>query len=84
MRLEIHLQREIARLHFYDKASSDRTIAATVGVSPSTVGSFRKLLRGKSPEWATLEQLDDEAWRDALGTHNRSIAVCGVSSFSVQ
>ena len=32
MRLEIHLQREIARLHFYDEKSSNRTIADAVGV----------------------------------------------------
>lgn len=76
MRLEIHLQREIARLHFYDQRSSNRSIADAVGVSPTTVGSFRDLLRAKPLVWAALQDLDDKAWRDTLGTHNRSIAVC--------
>lgn len=76
MRLEIHLQREIARLHFYDPRSSNRAIANAVGVSPTTVGGFRELLRARSTDWASLQTLDDKAWRDTLGTHDRSIAVC--------
>jgi transposase len=75
MRLEIHLQREIARLHFYDRSSSNRAIADAVGVSPTTVGSLRELLRAKPIEWVALHVLDDKAWRDTLGTHDRSIAV---------
>jgi len=76
MRLEIHLQREIARLHYYDEKSSNRAIADAVGVSPTTVGSFRELLRAKPIEWAALQALDDKSWRDTLETHDRSIVIC--------
>lgn len=75
MRIPVHVQREMARLHFYDSAGSDRAIADTVNVSPSTVGDFRKRLRGTALDWAALQPLDDDAWRNALGTHDRSIAI---------
>lgn len=75
MRLAVHLQREIARLHYYDPGQSDRAIANAMGLSPSTVGSLRKLLRAQTQDWAALQPLDDAAWRQALGTHDRSIAV---------
>ncbi|HWI17878.1 MAG TPA: IS21 family transposase [Vicinamibacterales bacterium] len=75
MRLEVRLQREIARLHFYDTASSSRAIASATGVSPGTVGSLRELLRNQPKNWEALKDLDDDAWRDALGTHDRTITV---------
>lgn len=74
MRLAIHMQREIARLHYYDPDRSDRIIASTVGISPSTVGTFRRLLRNESHKWSALQALDDDEWRAKLGTHDRSIA----------
>lgn len=45
MRLPIHLQREIARLHFYDTSQSNRAIARSVGVSANTVREMRRILR---------------------------------------
>jgi transposase len=75
MRLAVRLQREIARLHFYDTSQSDRAIAGAIGVSPSTVGSLRRLLRHQALMWPALEPLDDEAWCSTLGTHDRTIAV---------
>lgn len=75
MRLAVHLQREIARLHFYDPGISHRTIADSVGVATSTISNFRALLRRQPLDWAELQPLDDDAWRNALHTHDRSIAV---------
>lgn len=75
MRLAVHLQREIARLHYYDPGQSDRAIATAMGLSPSTVGDLRKLLRSQAQDWAALQALDDTAWRQTLGTQDRSIAV---------
>lgn len=76
MRLDIHLQREIARKHFYDPTSSHRAIASIVGVSPSTVSNFRAILLRGNPDWdwPTLQGLDDETWRATLGTQDHSIA----------
>jgi len=75
MRLSIHLQRDVARLHFHDISGSDRSIADQLGISPSTVGVLRKALVKSETDWATLQTLDDHRWRNTLGTHNRSIAV---------
>lgn len=75
MRIPVHLQREMARLHFYDTATSDRSIADQVDVSPSTVGKFRKHLTEKGVAWDAIQGLDDDGWRDALNTHDHSIAV---------
>lgn len=75
MRLSVRLQREITRLHFYDTGQSDRVVARATGVSPSTVGAFRNRLRAQPLDWTALQPLDDEAWQDALGTHDHSIAV---------
>lgn len=44
MRLPIHLQREIARLHFYDTSQSNRAIGRAVGVSANTVRAMRGIL----------------------------------------
>lgn len=75
MRLSVRLQREIARLHFYEPGQSNRAIAHSVGVSPSTVAPMRAKLIGQPLDWHALSELDDEAWRTALDTHDRSIAV---------
>jgi len=75
MRLAVHLQREIARLHFYEPSTSSRTMALSLGLSPTTVGSMRELLRAQSLDWSVLQLLDDDSWRKALGTQDRSIAV---------
>ncbi|TQK01322.1 transposase [Herbaspirillum sp. SJZ130] len=74
MRLEIYLQREIARLHFYELSSSDRTIADTVGISPTTVGVLRNKLRATTLNWSDIQDLDDAQWRTLIGTHDRSVA----------
>lgn len=74
MRLAIHLQREIARLHFYDPGQSSRQIARTLGMSPNTVGDLREKLRSTGQDWAHLSELDDDQWCDAIGTTDRSLA----------
>ncbi len=75
MRLAIHLQREIARLHFYDSAQSHRAIARATGLSATTVASLRaRLLEKSALTWNTLTALDDEAWCKTLRTEDRSIA----------
>lgn len=75
MRLAIHVQRDIARHHFYDPRASHRAIAFTLSLSPTTVGNFRALLKAQPLDWAALQVLDDVEWERALGTTNRSIAV---------
>lgn len=75
MRLPIHLQREIARLHFYDPRQSDRALALLFSLSPNTVRSMRGKLREANKPWSELQDLDDAAWRQALGTQDHTIAV---------
>jgi transposase len=75
MRLAVHLQREIARLHFHDPGISHRVIAESLGVATSTISYLRAQLRRQPRDWAALQPLDDDDWRNALGTHDRSIAV---------
>lgn len=74
MRLPIHLQREIARLHFYDTSQSNRAIARSVGVAANTVRELRRLVRQCDTVGADLLSLDDEAWCATLGTTNKSVA----------
>ncbi len=74
MRLPIHLQREIARLHFHDSSQSNRAIARSCGAAPNTVRSMRRAIRSSPLSWAELHTLDDVAWCSALQTDNRSIA----------
>jgi transposase len=74
MRLPVHLQREIARLHFYDPSQSSRALARACGLSPNTVQSMRGVLQTIAKPWPELQSLDDDAWRVALGTEDRSIA----------
>lgn len=74
MRLPIHLQREVARLHFYDPSQSSRAIARASGLSPNTVRSMRRALVKTSLAWDHLQSLDDDAWRAALGTEDHSVA----------
>lgn len=75
MRLPVHLQREIARLHFHDPRQSTRQLARIVNVSPNTAMSLRQQLLACQKTWQELQGLDDAAWRLALGTQDRSIAV---------
>lgn len=74
MRLPIHLQREIARLHFYDTSQSNRTIGSAVGVSANTVRAMRGILENQRAPVADLLALDDDAWCAVLGTANKTIA----------
>ena len=74
MRLPIHLQREIARLHFYATSQSNRNIARAVGVSANTLREMRRILKCNRTPAADLLSLDDDAWCSALGTANKSVA----------
>lgn len=74
MRLPLHLQREIARLHFYNPAQPNRAIARSIGLSPNTVKSLRARIVLSALPWAHLQELDDDAWRLALDTKDRSVA----------
>lgn len=69
MRIDVHAQREIARLHFCGQLST-RQISLMVGHSPSTVTKLRERLRETGISWDALNALDDAAFFDALGTHN--------------
>ena len=75
MRLSVHMQREIVRLHFHDPSRSSRSIAGAIGISTNTVCSLRELLSNAALDEAALQELDDDGWTNALGTHDRSIAV---------
>lgn len=75
MRLPIHLQREIVRLHFHDPSRSSRSIAAAVDSTGTTVGDLRARLAASGCTENDLRDLDDDAWVTALGTQDRSIAV---------
>ena len=70
----MQLQREIARLHFYDQTQSHRSIAARLGLSHSTVSAMRRLLVANDRSWIELQSLTDDEWRKILGNENRSIA----------
>lgn len=72
MRVPVHLQRETARLHFYNPPQSSRAIARTTGLAPSTVNDLRAKLRGCGKDWSELQHLDDDAWSAAIGTQNRA------------
>lgn len=74
MRLAIHLQREVARLHHYAPTQSNRQIGRALGVSPNTVAAMRTRLRACPLPWEQLSRLDDDAWRARLATHDHSIA----------
>ncbi|HQR56454.1 MAG TPA: IS21 family transposase [Burkholderiaceae bacterium] len=74
MRLPVHLQREIARLHFYDPNQSSRALARATGISANTVRALRERLHQAGLEWDALKDLDDDAWTARLNTKNRSIA----------
>lgn len=74
MRLPVHLQREIARLHYYDSSQSNRAIGRTLGIAANTVGAMRAILQHSSQAWNEITHLDDDQWCRVLGTGNRSIA----------
>jgi transposase len=69
MRIDVHAQREIARLHSCGQLST-RQISLMVGHSPSTVTKLRERLRQAGISWDALNALDDAAFFNALGTHN--------------
>jgi len=73
LRLPINLQREIARLHFYEPKQSSRSIGRSVGVSTNSVISVRSLLTTQDlPQ--NLFDLDDAAWTAALGNEDKGVA----------
>lgn len=73
MRLPIHLQREIARLHFYDPKQSSRAISRAVNVSTNSVLTLRSLLTTRDiPQ--NLFDLDDDAWTATLGNEDKGVA----------
>jgi transposase len=74
LRLSIHLQREIARLHFYDKRQSSRAIGRMVGVSHNSVKALRQVLAESGRLWPELSLLDDHQWRSVLNNHDKSVA----------
>lgn len=74
MRLPIHLQREIARMHYYDPSLSNRAIGRTLGISSGPVQALRCSIRQAAIPWSELEMLDDAGWVARLGTKDRSIA----------
>jgi len=74
MRLPIHLQREVARLHFHDPRQSHRALGRACGLSPGTVQAVRTALTRNGQPWSKLQALDDDAWRDSLGTRDRTVA----------
>ena len=71
MRLEVRLQRDIARLHYYEPTQTHRAIARATGLSAGTVQSMRARLPSGSDDWERLKELDDDAWRQELGTAYR-------------
>lgn len=73
MRLPIHLQREIARLHYYDTSQSNRAIGRAIGISANTVRTLRQLLKQQHLQPVDLLALDDDAWCITLGSVNKSI-----------
>lgn len=74
MRLPVHLQREIARLHYYDTSQSNRAIGRALGLSANTVRAMRHILDTHRVPWTDLQSVDDDAWCAALGTGDKTIA----------
>lgn len=74
MKLEIHHQREIARLHFQDPNRFNREIARSTGISPNTVAAMRAYLQQSSKTWEELEPLSHDEWTAILKNADRSIA----------
>ena len=74
MRVEIRLQREVARLHLHDRAQSHREIAAAVGLSPNTAKKIRNIVDEALRPWDELSSMHDDDWVKTLGTEDKSIA----------
>lgn len=72
MRLEIHIQREIARLHFQDIHRSHREIARSTGAAPNTVSGMRELLTTAGVAWEAIKDLVDEEWCKVLKNEDRT------------
>jgi transposase len=74
MRVPMHLQREITRLHFYDIKQSNAAIARRVNVAPGTVRSMREKIIAAALSGTELSAMDDVEWRTALGTHDKTVS----------
>lgn len=73
MRIPVHMQRDVARLHFHALQSS-RAISRATGVSANSVATLRQSLKASGKTWSELSALDDDEWQKILRTENRSIA----------
>ena len=73
MKIPVHLQRHIART-LCGSDMSNRKIGRTFKVSPNTVRAIRARLVQAGLQWETLGALDDEAFRQALGTVPASVS----------
>lgn len=72
MRIPIHKQREVARLHFYDLNQSNRALGRATDLSANTVAKLRIKLTESNLGWTELSELDDDAWEAKLQTKNES------------
>lgn len=72
MRIPVHKQREVARLHFYDGKQSSRAIGRATDISANTVSKLRVKLTECGCSWPELCELDDDAWEAKLQTQNQS------------
>lgn len=57
--------REIIRLHF-DHGFTQRAIARSCCISPTTVGEYLELVRSKGLDWGAVSALDDAALKQLL------------------
>lgn len=73
MRIAIYIQREIARMMFYEPTLSNRSIARSLGLSTGPVNDMRARLKLCPRSWEELERLPDNAWEELLGTKNKSV-----------
>lgn len=74
MRIPIHLQREIARLHFHTPQQSCRAIGRSTGVSGNTVSRIVNAIKNSNKNSDELFELDDDAWRASLSdTHSTKL-----------
>ncbi len=71
MRIPMHLQREIARLHFHTPEQSSRAIGRATGVSPNTVARIIDAIKSSNKSSEELTNLDDDAWHEALTGRER-------------
>ncbi len=72
MRLPVHQQREIARLHFHSPNSSSRAIGRATGTSAGAVHSLRKKIRKSERTFLELEALDDDEWLQVFDKNHKT------------